>query len=56
MKLKELRISKGVSQKEVAISIGCSSLNYSRYERENASRIYKPLKPYQSILTKVSTT
>ena len=34
MRLKELRAEKGVSQKEVAISIGCSTLNYSRYERE----------------------
>ena len=34
MKLKELRTEKGVSQKEVAISIACSPLNYSRYERE----------------------
>ena len=34
MRLKELRIQKGVSQKEVAISIGCPALNYSRYERE----------------------
>ena len=34
MRLKELREEKGATQKEVADFIGCSSLVYSRYERE----------------------
>ena len=34
MRLKELRVEKGATQKEVADFIGCSSLVYSRYERE----------------------
>ena len=34
MRLKELRVEKGATQKEVAGFIGCSSLVYSRYERE----------------------
>ena len=34
MRLKELRTEKGATQKEVADFIGCSSLVYSRYERE----------------------
>lgn len=34
MRLKELRMSKGLTQKEVAICVGCSSTVYSRYERE----------------------
>jgi transcriptional regulator with XRE-family HTH domain len=34
MKLKELRIEKGTTQKEVAEFICCSPLVYSRYERE----------------------
>ena len=34
MRLKELRLEKGATQKEVADFIGCSSLVYSRYERE----------------------
>ena len=34
MRLKELRAEKGETQKEVADFIGCSSLVYSRYERE----------------------
>ena len=34
MRLKELRAEKGATQKEVADFIGCSSLVYSRYERE----------------------
>ena len=33
MRLKELRREKGVTQKEVAFAIGCSSGNYARYER-----------------------
>ena len=33
MRLKELRLKKGVTQKEVAEAIGCSSNNYARYER-----------------------
>lgn len=33
MRLKELRMKKGVTQKEVAFAIGCSKCNYSRYER-----------------------
>lgn len=32
MKLKELRLAKGVPQKEVADAIGCSPAVYSRYE------------------------
>lgn len=34
MRLKELREEKGATQKEVADFICCSSLVYSRYERE----------------------
>lgn len=34
MRLKELRLSKGVTQKEVADSICCSSNDYARYERQ----------------------
>ena len=34
MRLKELRLEKGATQKEVAEFICCSSLVYSRYERE----------------------
>ena len=34
MKLKELRTEKGATQKEVAEFMGCSPLDYSRYERE----------------------
>lgn len=34
MKLRELRENKGVTQKEVAIAVGCTSTVYSRYERE----------------------
>ena len=34
MRLKELRLEKGATQKEVAEFIYCSSLVYSRYERE----------------------
>ena len=33
MKLRELRDQKGVTQKEVAASVGCTSTVYSRYER-----------------------
>ena len=33
MKLRELREQKGVTQKEVATAIGCTSTVYSRYER-----------------------
>lgn len=33
MRLKELRIRKGVTQQEVATAIGCSANNYARYER-----------------------
>jgi transcriptional regulator with XRE-family HTH domain len=33
MRLKELRMKKGVRQKEVAVAIGCSANNYARYER-----------------------
>ena len=33
MKLRELRVQKGVTQKEVAIAIGCTATVYSRYER-----------------------
>ncbi len=34
MRLKELRTSKGLTQREVAIYVGCSATVYSRYERE----------------------
>ena len=34
MRLKELRVEKGATQKEVADFICCSPLVYSRYERE----------------------
>ena len=34
MRLKELRVQKGVTQLEVARAIGCSANNYARYERE----------------------
>ena len=33
MKLRELREQKGVTQKEVANAVGCTSTVYSRYER-----------------------
>lgn len=33
MKLRELREQKGVTQKEVATAVGCTSTVYSRYER-----------------------
>ena len=33
MRLKELRLQKGVTQEAVAVGIGCSANNYSRYER-----------------------
>ena len=32
-RLKELRVEKGYTQRQVAIAIGCSVNNYSRYER-----------------------
>ena len=34
MRLKELRESKGLTQKEVAEIIGCSEISYARYENE----------------------
>lgn len=34
MRLKELRIALGTTQKVVAESIGCTATVYSRYERE----------------------
>ena len=34
MRLKELRLNKGVTQQEVATAIKCSANNYARYERE----------------------
>lgn len=34
MRLKELRLQKGVTQQEVARAIGCSANTYARYERE----------------------
>lgn len=34
MRLKELRIASGTTQKDVAESIGCTATVYSRYERE----------------------
>ena len=33
MRLKELRLQKQITQKEVAIKVGCSTNNYARYER-----------------------
>ena len=33
MRLKELRLRKGVTQQEVANAIGCSANTYSKYER-----------------------
>ena len=33
MRLKELRQHKGVTQREVANAIGCSSQTYAKYER-----------------------
>ena len=33
MRLKELRIASGTTQKDVADSIGCTATVYSRYER-----------------------
>ena len=33
MRLKELRIQKGVTQHDVAIFLGCQECNYARYER-----------------------
>ena len=44
MRLKELRKKKGATQKEVAIAIGCSALNYSRYERNEREPDIKTLK------------
>lgn len=37
LKLKELRIIKGLSQQEVADYLHCSSVSYSRYETGNRS-------------------
>ncbi len=34
MRLKDLRIASGTTQKDVAESIGCTATVYSRYERE----------------------
>ena len=34
MRLKELRLKKGVTQNEVAIAIGCAKSTYPKYERE----------------------
>lgn len=34
MRLKELRIQRGVTQQTVADAVGCSTNNYSRYERK----------------------
>jgi transcriptional regulator with XRE-family HTH domain len=34
MKLKELRVKKGVTQNEVAIAVGCAKSTYPKYERE----------------------
>jgi transcriptional regulator with XRE-family HTH domain len=33
MRLKELRLQKGLTQREVASAIGVSANNYARYER-----------------------
>lgn len=34
MRLKELRLASGITQKNVADAIGCTATVYSRYERE----------------------
>ena len=34
MKLKALRVKKGVTQNEVAIAVGCAKSTYRKYERE----------------------
>ena len=34
MKLKALRVKKGVTQNEVAIAVGCAKSTYPKYERE----------------------
>ena len=34
MRLKELRLKKGVTQNEVAIAVGCAKSTYPKYERE----------------------
>lgn len=34
MRLKELRKEKGVTQQQVADTIGCTATTYARYERE----------------------
>ena len=44
MRLKELRQSKGATQQEVAIAIGCSTNNYARYEREEREPDFLTLK------------
>lgn len=33
MRLKELRMQKGLKQKDIAMAIGCATNNYARYER-----------------------
>ena len=33
MRLKELREEKGMTQRQLAVAIGCSPCNYARYER-----------------------
>ena len=33
MRLKDLRLSKGVTQRAVALAIGCTCATYARYER-----------------------
>lgn len=52
MRLKELRIQKGVTQKEVASAIGCSIEAYSKYEnskREPDILTLKSLSKYFSV-------
>ena len=44
MRLKELRLKKGVTQQEVASAIGVSANNYARYERGERQPDYDTLK------------
>jgi transcriptional regulator with XRE-family HTH domain len=44
MRLKELRLKKGVSQEVVAKQLGCSGNTYSRYEREEREPDIETLK------------
>ena len=44
MRLKELRLQKGLTQQEVASAIGQSANNYARYERGERQPDYDTLK------------